>query len=732
MRRIYLIVLLTLSIALFLPLLFAPPLHGDNPGHLFKVHKLMSDGWKPWIKDWYAGFPFMRFYPPMSYLIAAFLGHILKSHIRGYAATLMVTSFLGALALHTYLKKTGRDPYIAPVVFLLFPWHIWVVYSEGNFPRANAINLSPLFLLSVYFIAEYKERYLLLSALGISLFILTHHSIVIPLVILSLALHWKDVISRKAGNIFKVGSLVIFLTAFWYVPFIYDIEWANFWDISQRTWLFKYYSVSPESILNPIVLAPFTLLLLLLILSKKREFKKPFLLGLIVFLSLGYYSPVPWIYGVFPLSVIPPYRWLDLTNLLVPLMVADAMTPLRKDRRIIIVSILICILALGSMKFVVIGGGFGKDTLELATYLRLQHGNDWRYYVFPANAIYSYLPAMSTKATLNGWYHDGNPADREMERLWYLLANDKDASFYLKAYNVRFLVNIKQPGYRKIHKIGRYTIYEGNTSFAQPVPAIMVGNFYDLPLDYAYLPKLPKNLDVPVPVIYSGNPNNVDEKILREFLNRGGTIIWVPEEGGTLFGISATIKPINSSRLYSDVYNVSMFAPFIYEGHHWFGAVFENVTPLVKMGRYALIGVKNIGRGRIYVLGGNFLYHVAYTGSKYELEILKELMGNFQMETGSVFHSDGEFRLSIVSKGKFLVRISEAYFPYWEIKANDTPLQVIRDYRTGLMLVTIQGPAMLSGKFNDPFIGLRLYSLIGWILVVIYTLFEFRWKFRSY
>lgn len=157
MKKIYLIVLLTISIALFLPLLFSPSLHGDNPRHLFKVHRLMEDGWKPWIKDWYAGFPFMRFYPSMSYLTAAFLGHILKSHIRGYAATLMVTSFLGALSLHTYLKKTGRDPYIAPVVFLLFPWLIWIAYFEGNFPRANAINLSPLFLLSVYFIAEHRE-----------------------------------------------------------------------------------------------------------------------------------------------------------------------------------------------------------------------------------------------------------------------------------------------------------------------------------------------------------------------------------------------------------------------------------------------------------------------------------------------------------------------------------------------------------------------------------------------
>ncbi|WP_367884395.1 6-pyruvoyl-tetrahydropterin synthase-related protein [Thermococcus sp. JCM 11816] len=45
----------------------------------------------------------------------------------------MLTSFVGAVALHFYLRRTGREPYVAPVVFLLFPWHLGVAYIEPTF-----------------------------------------------------------------------------------------------------------------------------------------------------------------------------------------------------------------------------------------------------------------------------------------------------------------------------------------------------------------------------------------------------------------------------------------------------------------------------------------------------------------------------------------------------------------------------------------------------------------------
>lgn len=731
MRRVYPLLLLLLAIVSFLPIFLAPnppSLAGDGLGHLFKVKELMTGGWKPWIEEWYAGFPFLRFYPPASYLMAAFLGRLLGSDVKGYGATLMVTAFLGALALHAYLKRLKKEPYIAPVLFLLFPWHLGVAYSEGNFPRANAINLSPLFLLGIFLLRERRERYLLLSSLGISLVMLTHHSILVPLLVMALVLHWDDLKSvHSVGNSLRVVGATIFLTAFWYVPFFYDGRWVSFWSIPSNVWLFRSGSIRPATLAEPLVIISVFLPMLLWGLLKGRsgDYRKPALLLASLYLSLGCYSPTPWVHSVPPLSMIPPYRWLDLTNLLVPLIVADAVTDV-ENRRKILAALLIAIMVPGLLKEAQAIGGVPQDTLELAEYLKEQSGSEWRFIVNSSGAVYSYLPTISHKDTLNGWYHEGNPVDKEMGRLWYLLLHGGNATFYLKAYCVRFLVNARQESYHEVAKIGRYVVYEGNTSFVQPVSVVMSGTFYELPFDYAYLRELPGNLSESIVVIYAGNPDNATEERLTEFVKRGGTLIWVPETRGEAFGVNATVMEINQSLLSSEVYNVSRFEPFVYEDGPWFGPVLKNITPLVRMGNWSLIGTKEIGAGRVYAFGGNFLFHIAYTGSRYELEMIKGLCPEIRVTVKNTIRGEGRYSFSVEDYGEFLLRVSEAYFPHWEVQAEGTSPSVFRDDRTGLTLIEINGPTNVSARFRDPFIKLRLYSALAWITLLGYSIVKFR------
>jgi len=732
-RRAYVLLPLVVSILEFLPLFLAPSqpaLRGDNLGHLFKVHELMDVGWKPWIEEWYAGFPFLRFYPPASYLTAAFLGKLFGSALRGYAATLMVSAFLGALALHFYLRRLGKEPYIAPLVFLLFPWHLWVAYVEGNFPRANAVNLSPLFLLGFLLLSEHRERYLLLSALSISLVLLTHHSIVIPLLVLALALHGKSLGElRVLGNSLMVAGAVVFLTAFWYIPFFYDLRWTDFWRISGSPWLFKHYSLSPGSLAKPETAVPLAVTLVLWALAWKSgrgDLKKAALLAVSVYLSLGYYSPTPWLYSLPVLSLVPPYRWLDVTNVLVPLIVADALGCL-KGRKAIAAGLITAIVMIGPfVREVHPIGSLPQDTLQLAEYLSERPGENWRFLVNDPGAVYSYLPALSGKDTLNGWYHEGNPADAEMGRMWYLIAAGGNATPYLKAYDVRYLINAEQPGYVKVAAVGRYAVYEANVSFVQPVSALMVGRFYDLPLDYAYVKKLPRNLTGVRVVIYSGNPDNETAGRLLRFLRRGGTLVWVPDRAGALFGVSASVRAVNSSALSSSVYNVSRFAPFTYGGAPWYGPVFKNVTPLVRMGSWTLIGVKRVGGGTLYALGGNFLYHIAYTGSEYELGILRALIPREKIEVRSLTRGEGRYSFEVTADGPVLLRVSEAYFPYWRITVSGREVKAVRDDRTGLTLINVGGgSSRIGAAFRDPFIRLRYYSVLAWVIVVLYTLVKF-------
>ncbi|GAB6136485.1 6-pyruvoyl-tetrahydropterin synthase-related protein [Thermococcus prieurii] len=733
MRRGYVLLLLTVSVLEFLPLFLAPTqpaLRGDNLGHLFKVHELMDVGWKPWIEEWYAGFPFLRFYPPASYLTAAFFGKLLGSALRGYAVTLMLSAFLGALALHFYLKRLKREPYTAPLVFLLFPWHLGVAYIEGNFPRANAINLSPLFLLGVLLLSEHRERYLILSALSISLVLLTHHSIVIPLLILALALHWESLGElRVIGNSLRVAGAVIFLTAFWYIPFFYDRKWADFWRMDMSPWLFKHYSLSPSYLTRPEMAIPLVLTILLWGMARKLgrgDIRKMALLAAAVYLSLGYYSPTPWLYSLPIVSLIPPYRWLDVTNVLVPLIVADALSGLEVRKATAAGLITLVVLLVPFTGEIPAIGSIPQDTLQLAGYLAEQPGSGWRFLVNNPGAVYSYLPALSGKDTLNGWYHEGNPADREMNRLWYLIATNGNASPYLKAYDVRYLINAEEPGYVEVARIGRYRVYEANVSFVQPVSALMVGHFYDLPLDYAYTKRLPLNISGVNVIIYSGNPDNETAKRLLKFLKGGGTLVWVPNKAGVLFGVNASVRMINSSELSSAVYNVSRFAQFRYGNSPWYGPVFTNVTPLVRMGNWTLIGVKRVGRGTLYALGGNFLYHIAYTGSRYELRILRDLIPPEKIKIERLTRGEGSYSFEVTTEGSALLRVSEAYFPYWNVRVNGHEVKVTRDDRTGLTLINVgKGASEVSAVFKDPLERLRYYSALAWAILALYALMKF-------
>lgn len=740
MKRGYVLLLLAVSVVEFLPLFFAPAnpdLKGDGLGHLFKVHKLMEDGWEPWIEEWYAGFPLLRFYPPGSYIIAAFFGKVFGSAVRGYAATLMLTAFLGALALHTYLKRLEKEPYVAPLVFLLFPWHLGVAYIEGNFPRANAIHLAPLFLLGVCLLREYRERYLLLSALSISLVVLTHHSIVIPLLILALALHWESLTElRVIGNAMRVIGAVIFLTAFWYIPFFYDREWTHFWNISTNKWLFHGYSVSPDRFITPpgiFMVALLTTAVAIGIRRQKLDTKKVTLVGTFAYLSLGQYSPTRWLYYLPIVSLIPPYRWLDVTSILVPLIVADSLEGMKPRPKAIAGLALVLIAAIPTAVLMPDIEPYPQNLVEIGRFLREQPGDDWRFTLYPLLGVahYSYLPVLSSKGTMNGWYHEGNPAGDGEWRMWSLLETGKNATPYLRAYAVRFFISCTDTapyGYTYRHTVGGCRVYDSNVSFVQPVSTLMAGHFYDLPLDYAYTEELPSNLSGVIAVIYSGNPDNHTAENLWEFVKSGGTLIWVPESTDTLFGVRAQVRPINASELSSEVYNVSRFASFRYGDFPWYGPVFTNVSPIVSMGKWTLIGAKQIGNGTLYVLGGNFLYHIAYTGSQYELEVLKSLIPQEEarIQIDQLVRGDGRYSFRITAKKPVLLRVSEAYFPHWKVKVNGREANVVRDDRTGLTLVSVgAGSSEISAAFIDPFIKLRYYSALAWAIIAAYTLLEF-------
>lgn len=61
---------------------------------------------------------------------------------------------------------------------------------------------------------------------------------------------------------------------------------------------------------------------------------------------------------------------------------------------------------------------------------------------------------------------------------------------------------------------------------------------------------------------------------------------------------------------------------------------------------------------------------------------------------------------------------------------NGKLVEPIRDDRTGLTLITVSGKSTVDAEFRDPFMRLRAYSAIGWVVVLAYLLVEFFWRRR--
>jgi len=116
---------------------FPPSWGGDAYGHLFEVWKLYHYGWKPWIEDWYSGFPFLRFYPPLAYLVAWGLSILASDPVVGYKLLATLSFPLAAAFMYIALRSLGfgrLTSYLSSIVYTSSPWILRVVSPEGALP----------------------------------------------------------------------------------------------------------------------------------------------------------------------------------------------------------------------------------------------------------------------------------------------------------------------------------------------------------------------------------------------------------------------------------------------------------------------------------------------------------------------------------------------------------------------------------------------------------------------
>jgi len=512
---------------------FPPSWGGDAYGHLFEVWKLYHYGWESWIEDWYSGFPFLRFYPPLAYLAAWGLSILSFDPVVGYKLLVALTFPLAAVSMYLALRYLGFSrlaSYLSSVTYSTSPWILRVVSPEGAFPRVFGFAVVPLALIALYMLVRERRVYgAMFAGLLFSLLLLTHHTLAVTVSAISLILIFSTLINRVgfSGSKASHGGLwrrlivdfivflasIVLVSGFWLIPFIADRGLASFTSETGEDYLFRMQSVKPLGLVEAgdswgyfqgyIRLS--TPLFLMAVALLKRS--KPLLVSSIIttsaylviaLLSFGAYGPAPWLNRLPVVEYIPPYRWLDSLQVIYAYALAVALDnilpgiPARGRCRLLVVAIsILLVIAAGAESYSRLAylkaESFDRDLAASLNFIGSDNTTGWRFYQWGLSlskgSMVGFSPAIAGKPSLNGWYRQGDPLYILHGELEWALRNDAAyAESLLKLFGVKYvLVDDAVPGSDKARQIlssigfteffrsGGISVYAGNNSILQAV-----------------------------------------------------------------------------------------------------------------------------------------------------------------------------------------------------------------------------------------------------------------------
>lgn len=212
---------------------------GDTGSHNYILYNLKSNfpTLKTWSHDWYGGFPFLYFYPPLLFVFSVILSFFIKLNVAFKIITLL-GSFLLPICLFFCLKLLGLK---RPIPELGLLAGVAYLFSEafsiygGNLPSTLAGEFSYSFSFALFFLfiglltkGVAEKKYLLANIIVLSLMVLSHPFSVISAVLYATVLIFlQKNLKYRLWYIFKVFLSAFLLTAFWSIPFLYYHEFTS-------------------------------------------------------------------------------------------------------------------------------------------------------------------------------------------------------------------------------------------------------------------------------------------------------------------------------------------------------------------------------------------------------------------------------------------------------------------------------------------------------------------------
>ena len=234
---------------------------------------------KWWSPDWYAGFPFLYFYPPLLYYLNDILSFAIPLNISFKIITLLGTLLL-PLAIYLclyFLDFQFPIPSLGAVLSLGYLFLEKFSIYGGNIPSTLAGEFSYSFGFALFFIfigllfKDWKKQKLsLITIIILALMVLVHPFSVIAAILVGGLMFLGAIVARKAKKTFwllmKIFGLGFSLTAFWSLPFIALLGYT-----SKMSWtkVINLGEIFPKSLIYFEILAGLALIYALLKKDKK-------------------------------------------------------------------------------------------------------------------------------------------------------------------------------------------------------------------------------------------------------------------------------------------------------------------------------------------------------------------------------------------------------------------------------------------------------------------------------
>jgi hypothetical protein len=314
----------------------------DQAVYLLRGEILSTEGWISWNDAWYGGYPFLTFYPPLSFYLLSWLSGAI-SLILSFKLLTFLAFIITPLVFFSFLREFKLETMQrlwATVIFSFIMYFNAFVFL-GQYPSLLAIPIGLLFL--KYFISgirNSKNKHLLVSSIFLAVCILTQQIVsFMSLFIAGVYLLSHFIVNREKEKL-KLGigswALSIAMSAFWLLPTLLEAK-------NTSTFLF-YGGIGSNSALYAIPLAgilqlfgglyinAFTIILtgLVCILSLigfvklfkgswKKDAEKMFWILIPVLSMMAYVIAYTVLWGITP---FPPARFIILWGVFLSVLMA--------------------------------------------------------------------------------------------------------------------------------------------------------------------------------------------------------------------------------------------------------------------------------------------------------------------------------------------------------------------------------------------------------------------------